>query len=334
MSTTLAQPLTPSAPPSPSGTPTRFLAEFLVIVYIAVVAELALRTHHPYLLFPELAALVYDILLRPHGRWASQPVRLVLTPTITAIAGTLFTRHFPFNGLTVALLVILSAAVVLALRSVIIPAMSAGLLPLVLGIKSWAYPPGMFATLAVLAVIAVLWRRSHPEPGPRRTDVEDVLESSPHSYGWLVLLVAFAAALAEAARLTGLRFIIFPPLVTMAFEMFGHHGTVPWTKRPFSLPATCFVTAFGSLVAFHYLGPGFATAVVSVIVGIITLRFFDLHMPPAMAVGLLVAVIAAPDYKFPVAVLLGTTALTIVSYLHQHYGRHLHFERARLKYNG
>lgn len=200
--------------------------------------------------------------------------------------------------------------------------MSAGLLPLVVGIKSWLYPPGMFLTLAVLAIISVLWRRSHPTPGPRRPDVEDVLESSPRGYFWLILLVAFAAAMAEAARITGLRFIIFPPLVTIAFEMFGHHGTVPWAKRPFSLPATCFVTAVGSLLAFRLLGPGIAVAIASVIIGIVTLRSFDLHMPPAMAVGLLVAVIPSPNYKFPLAVLLGTSALTAVSFLHQRYGSH------------
>jgi hypothetical protein len=302
----------------------RLLAEALVILYIAGVAALALRTHTPYLLFPELAALVYDILLRPWGKWASQPLRLVITPSITALIGTLVTRHLPFNGLTVSLVVIASAGVILALRSVIIPAMSAGLLPLVLSLTSWLYPVCMFLTLAVLALICVAWKRyqrraASSNPPPR--DVEDILESSPHGYGWFILLVAFAAVLAEAARLTGLRLIIFPPLVTMAFEMFGHHGTTAWARRPLSLPFCCLVVSLGSLLAFRLFGNGVLVAVASVVIGVIALRSFRLHMPPAMAIGLLVAVIAAPDYKFPVAVFLGTSALTAVSFVHQRIGR-------------
>jgi hypothetical protein len=39
------------------------------------------------------------------------------------------------------------------------------------------------------------------------------------------------------------------------------------------------------------------------------LSFFDLHMPPALAVGLLPFVIRLPDYRFPLSVLLGTLSL-------------------------
>jgi hypothetical protein len=311
--------------PARSLTPrTRLFAEAAVIFYITAVAALARYSGIPYLLFPELGALAYDVLLRPWGKWASQPVRLILTPALTALLGTIVTRHLPFNGLTVVLVSVLSAAVITVLRSTIVPAMSAGVLPLVLGLKSWLYPPSILLTLTALAVISILWRKYHdadPAAAGTAPDVEDVLESVPHGRFWSLILIAFVFVMAEAARLTGLRLIIFPPLVTMAFEMFGHHETCPWSKRPLTLPAMCLVVSLGGLLAFHFVGNGIAFAVIAVIIGIVALRSFDLHIPPAMAVGLLPSVIAFPTIKFPLAVLLGTSALTVSFLAYQRLAR-------------
>jgi len=39
---------------------------------------------------------------------------------------------------------------------------------------------------------------------------------------------------------------------------------------------------------------------------VLVLRVLDLHVPPALAVGLLPFVMAHPGFRFPLAVLLGT----------------------------
>jgi hypothetical protein len=293
----------------------RLVAEGLVIVYVAIVAGLARYSAIPYLLFPELGALAYDVLIRPWGRWASQPVRLILTPAITAVIGTAVTRRLQFGALSAVIIVASSIAVIAVMRSAITPAMSAGVLPLVLGVKSWMYPLGMTATLVVLSAVAVLWRKynsSRPAEPNLQIDVEDVLESPPHGKYWALILLIFVAVTAELARVSGLRFMLFPPLVTIAYEMLGHTDTCPWSKRPAALPLCCFLVAGAGLLAFHATGTGIGLAFCSVVTGIVLLRAFDLHMPPAMAVGLLPAVMAAPDLKFPFAVLAGTVALTLV----------------------
>lgn len=293
----------------------RLVAEGLVIFYVAAVAGIARYSGISYLLFPELGALAYDVLIRPWGKWASQPARLTLTPAITAVIGTLVTRHLPFGPLSVVIVVGASIAVIALMRSAITPAMSAGVLPLVLGVKSWMYPPGMTATLVGLSVISVVWRRYHAsrkEGTDLEVDVEDVLESPPHGKYWVLVLLIFVAVLAEVAKVSGLRFMLFPPLVTIAYEMLGHTETCPWSKRPASLPICCFLVAAAGLLAFYAAGPGLTLAFCSVVTGIVLLRAFDLHMPPAMAVGLLPAVMIAPNGKFPFAVLAGTVALTFV----------------------
>jgi hypothetical protein len=55
--------------------------ELLAIIFMGLIAEAAHKTEVTLLPFPELAALSHDVLTRPQGKWASQPLRLILTPT-------------------------------------------------------------------------------------------------------------------------------------------------------------------------------------------------------------------------------------------------------------
>lgn len=292
----------------------RWIAEIVVVLYVAAVTEAVRYFGIPYLLFPELGALAYDVLVRPWGKWASQPVRLIVTPAVTALLGTLVTRHFAFNGLTTLLVVAASAAVIAAMRSWITPAMSAGVLPLVLGVKSWWYPVSMVATLVVLSLMAWFWKKQHSGSrgvaGTSSGDVEDVLESAPRGR-WMPVFFVFVVVMAEASRLTGLRFMMFPPLVTMAYEMFGHAESCAWTKRSITFPVSCFLMALSGTLAYRLFGQGTAMAAITVVIGVGVLRAFRLHMPPAMAVGLLPAVMASPTMKFPFAVLAATVSLTL-----------------------
>ena len=90
----------------------RLFTEAVAVVYIVVAAQCDGRH---YLFFPGLAALAYDVLTRPWGKWASQPARLVLTPSVAAVAGVWTTRQFPYHFLTVVGLVTGCLLVVAAL---------------------------------------------------------------------------------------------------------------------------------------------------------------------------------------------------------------------------
>jgi hypothetical protein len=71
----------------------RWLTAPATAAYIAVIALIAQATGLDYVLFPELGALAQDVLQRPHGTWARAPVMLVLTPSLTAVVGTLLTQN-------------------------------------------------------------------------------------------------------------------------------------------------------------------------------------------------------------------------------------------------
>ncbi len=46
-----------------------------------------------------MAALAYDTLARPWGRWASQPFRLIVTPALTAVMSTVVLAGLRFEPL-------------------------------------------------------------------------------------------------------------------------------------------------------------------------------------------------------------------------------------------
>src|SRR5690242_16585201 len=137
----------------------RLGGELIALVYIAIIAEIALATGAFYVLFPELGALSHDVMVRPRGVWAGAPLMLAITPALTGVVGIASTRALPYGYLSVLLTVSGAIAIVMALRSPIAPAISAGLLPLVLGVKSWWYPPGILLGTVLLAALSLPWKK-------------------------------------------------------------------------------------------------------------------------------------------------------------------------------
>jgi hypothetical protein len=294
----------------------RLGGELVALAYIAIVAWTASATGVFYVLFPELGALSHDVMTRPRGTWASAPLMLAATPALTGVVGIVFTRSLPYGYLSVLLTVAGAIAIILALRSPVAPAISAGLLPLVLGVRSWWYPPAILFGTVLLAALSMSWKkfcvaRTAALPAQGDDIVDDLIEATPGGYGWLAGLMAFVAVAVFFVKLTGLRFLLFPPLVVIGFEMLGHPAICPWANKPLRLPIACFLTALGGFVSWHLLGVTPLAAACSMAWGIAVLRVCDLHMPPALAVALLPLVMDKPTLAYPFAVGIGTTLLSL-----------------------
>jgi hypothetical protein len=294
----------------------RLLMEAVALLYIVAIALAAQFSGWYYLLFPELGAVSHDVLTRPWGKWASQPTRLILTPAVAAAIGTLVTREFPYRVPIILLIVTVCLLLLALLKSNIAPAISAGVLPLVLGIKSWLYPASIVLGLVALVGIFLPWRRRYRRKYAgtlevSTADLDDVLETPPSGKKWIVPFFLFLTVMGSCAAVSGLRFILCPPLIVMAYEMFAHPTSCPWAVKPLALPVACFLTSTGGWLAVDLFGIGGIAAGCGMAFGIVVLRLLKIHMPPALAVGLLPLIIDSPDIKYPVSVSIGTGALTL-----------------------
>lgn len=306
------------------GGGTRRAADLVALIYIAVIATVASVTGAFYVMFPELGALSWDVMEKPNGRWTSSPVLLALTPALTGVVGTLVTRNIAYGFVSVLLVVMACITVIRVLRSPVAPAISAGLLPLVLGVTSWWYPPGILFGSGLLAAISLPWRRyaaasAGGAPDPREgIDLSSAARSASDAAQAtgaaqssaprpLIPLLVFVAIAVGAVKLTGMRFILFPPLVVILYEMFSHPDHCPWVGRPISLPVACFLTALGGYFFRADLASAPLAAMFSMGWGIAVLRVLDFHVPPTLAVALLPMVMTNPTFGYPIAVGLGTT---------------------------
>ncbi len=292
------------------------LGELASLLYLGAIAQAAVLTGAAYVLFPELAALAYDVFVRPAGVWAKSPRMLAVTPVATACLGTLIARSMSYDAVSVALSTACAMLVIGLLRSQVAPAISAAFLPLALGVTSWWYPASIaFGTIG-LALASVTYRRavaSRITPMPAG-DTDDEMERAPRRYAWLPSFIAFLAVANGLGTLTGLRLILFPPLVVIAFEMFAHSEACPWAARPFALPLACTGTAAAGVGLVDVFGMGPLSVVLTLGAGIAALRVLRVHIPPALAIGLLPQVIAAADWRFTVSVGIGTVLL-VASFL-------------------
>ncbi len=289
-----------------------FAAAAAAAAYVAAIAAVAGASGAFYIMFPELGALAYDVFGRPRGRWSNAPIHLATTAVITAVIGILITRALPYGFISVLLNVGGALAVILALGSPIAPAISAGLLPLVLGVKSWGYPPGILFGTVLLAALSVAWRGLMlRETGGAARKISPSAAPAPRGLFWVAAYFAFLISAVAMVRLTGLRFILFPPLAVIGFEMFGHTESCAWADQPFRLPLVCLLTAAGGLAFHHLLGVTWLTAGLSMAWGMAVLQALRVHVPPALAVALLPMVMEAPTLWYPCSVAMGTLALTL-----------------------
>ena len=297
------------------------IGELTALGYIGGVAEIAVFTGISYLLFPELAALSYDVFTRPTGTWARAPFLLVVTPLLTAIIGLLIEQHLGYGAGSVLLSIALALLVIKLLHSPIAPAIPAGLLPIVLEEKSWLYPASILFGTSLLVLGLYLYKKVFSGLIPPRKDpanlIDDIVEQPPAQYAWLPFFIVFLLADVYLAKLTGLRFIMFPPLIVIAYEMFAHSDVCPWAAKPVLLVIACMLTATAGVGAVMALGNHPLSVMLSMAVAMFIIRSFRLHAPPAVAVGLLPFVIEHPDFRFPIAVTAGTLLLVGMFYIYR-----------------
>jgi hypothetical protein len=283
---------------------------------MGVVSAVSIVSRCELLFFPELAALSYDVFQRPKGTWARVPLLLALTPVATATIGLFIAILLPFGFSSVLGAIAASILIVHLMRSPIAPSISAGLLPVVLHVDSWLYPPCILFGTVLLVLISFCWQRyAVPRLSLLKPSIleqaEEIVEWRPRRRSWMPVLLFFVVTMIALAQWTGLRLILFPPLIVIAYEMFGHPAVCPWAKKPIRMPLACSLAAAGGIFFVLILGGGILSTAFSMVWGILILRIFKLHVPPALTISLIPQIMENPNYWYPVSVAIGTISLSL-----------------------
>jgi hypothetical protein len=283
----------------------RARGEALAAALVAAAAWGASVTGVDTLMFPELGALAHDVFTRPQGAWARAPLQLAVMPALAALVGLALARWLPL-GLPAVTLSLGSTLLLLGLlRSPLAPAISAGLLPVALRVRSPWYPASILLVTVVLAGAVLLraaLRRAPPAPADAASRIDDQTEKAASGWRWLpgyALFALLAAVLTQARHL-----LLVPPLFVVAYEMFAHPEVCPWRARPWALLAACVAGAACGAGTVAWLGVGPLSAAVSLLAGVSIVRVLDLHVPPALAIGLLPQILPHAGLGFVASVAL------------------------------
>jgi hypothetical protein len=232
--------------------------------------------------------------------------------------GTVVARNMPYGLTSVLIIVFLAILVVRALRSPIVPAVAAALLPLIIGETSWWYALSLLIGTSLLAGISVIRQRMYPLPEdtPGSTAAErPVPHHSAGDYSWVPFFAAFLIVSAGIGVITGERLFLLPPLVVVALEIFAHFETCPWVRRPLLIPVVCCLSAMSAVTIISLMGTGPLAVFFAMIAVLIVVRVFDLHFPPAMAVAILPFIMPHFDFRYPAVVALSSVLLIVTFFL-------------------
>jgi len=284
--------------------------------FLALITLIANATHMPYVLFPELGALGWVILANARHPWARSPALLMLTPFLAAVQGLWITRHLAYGPLAVILDVGLTLVVIAALRSPIVPALSAGLLPLALGIRTWSYPFSILIGTGGLALLIALRARWTRDRSPQLADGEapgpPPRPALPPWRGWALPFGLFLLGGLLLVCLIGSQLVLFPPLLVIAFEMIVHRTHCPWRGRYGAVVVVSTAAAAVGLGLVRTVGVVPAAAFLAVLATMALLKLARLPFPPALGLALLPFVIPHPPLAYPLFALSGSLWLMVV----------------------
>jgi hypothetical protein len=305
-------------------------------LYLAAITALGQASGLKLLLFPELGALASVVFCDPASRWARSPLLLVLTPSLTAVLGLVVSASLPYGPLSVLLVVAAGLLVLWGLRSPVAPALSAGYLPLALGIHDWTYPLAILLGTSALVLVSRLQglgQRHRRGRGAAPSAAASTADSRSAAHGalpaargpglpqrlpspriWLLPLLVVLAGALGLGQLLGTRLVLYPPLLVIAWETLVHRDRSPWRSRYVALlSATTLAAALGLWLALSFGARHTPAAFLAVLVTAVLLRGLRLTCPPAFAVALLPLVLPQPPLAFPLFVLVGGAWLVAVA---------------------
>lgn len=198
----------------------RNAAVLLLLTAMVAVAE---ATGQREVVFPEAAALGVGLWLMPKAVWSVRWWHIPLLLVAAAFIGLGLNMLPVFFEVRFLLAFVLAMTMLRLARCNMYPAVSAAMLPVLVGTTSWVYP------LSVLVIALVL------VAGQRLMQQEQRIEYHPFSFmqfAFLFIALAVPLAIMLAVNTPTIHFLVVPPLVVTMIEFAGRRSGFrerPWT---------------------------------------------------------------------------------------------------------
>ena len=290
--------------------------DFAAVLFVSTIAQIAHWSGLALLLFPELGALAHCVITRPNHAWSKAPAALAVTPALAGLLGIIVMRSLGTGIWQVELVVGMSLAIVAILRSPILPALSAGALPLVLQVSQWTYPIALFLACSMLGAIAAI-RNGHLELSIAAENPLTVTSNRKRDIARIGLFLLFLGGIAALAQVTTRPLLLFPPLAVLGFEILVRQNSHDWVRSPARLVLLFFVCGASGIIALHFLGDTSLAVAIAMTGALCAKYWLDLYVPPAIAVSIVPFAASTAGLAYPLEVSFSVVLLVALALLAQ-----------------
>lgn len=267
------------------------------------------------IIFPEILALAVGMWVADSPHWRVTPLTLCLAPTLAASFGVLLVRYSQLPPAAMILLAfVLTALLLETLRADLMPALSAGILPILIGTSSWNYPLAVALLCALVALGGIFRARRRDRAGELPWPEGPAPRQSLSFWGRLLAIITLPTVVGPNI---GLPFLIAPPLIVTLVEI-----SLPQSALRQRLPEVFFLltgAAWGGMLAQSMLvvrlgWPDWVTVALVVTALFALYEWRDLHLPPAGAIALLPLLLTAEQLPaYPWQVMAGAAFFLLAS---------------------
>lgn len=267
----------------------RFLIKDLLAVAFGTLMVLTselLRT--PAILFPEILALLTGMWVTPRMPWRVRRWEIPPLMTVCAVWGAALSRWSPLGtAWTICIAFAGAALLLLAVRSTLLPVLSACILPILLGEHSWVYP----VAVAVMTVLLCLGQTLLERFQLRKPQTPETWHwnGREEALRWPVA-IGTVTALAAVGVSLGVPCVAAPPLAVLLSELsFRESPAAPFSMQIWAGTVCC--AAAGALARWVLcVRLGLPLTVAALAASAMAMAIFALlrrPFPPSAALALL-----------------------------------------------
>ena len=284
----------------------KVLPAFISLALSAGMVAASELLHDKEVIFPEITAVAIGALAAPKQSWNVSRLRLLLTITAAAIIGVglVFVPIPPV--IKVSLAMVCAVACVTASKTEFLPAISACVLPVLLGTKSPVY----IGSVVVMTSLILLAQLILEKCGLREKSVFTPVQPDKQLFALRIRQIAAASVICMIPLLTKEIFFIAPPLIVAFFEMSKPNSKL-LERSPQAASLMILASVSGVLTRFvltEKLGlPLTVSAALSCAVILAAVCRMKLYFPPCGAIATLPFIIPEGALlRFPFEIAAGT----------------------------